>query len=410
VYNVEKHANGEAGDQEFLARCYHKLLMNFTWWVNRKDSAGRNVFQGGFLGLDNISVFDRSQPLPGGGFVEQADATGWMGLYCLNLMAIGLELAQEEPVYEHLGIKFFEHFMAISSAMNAEIAPGVKLWDEADGWYYDVAHGLDGRKDSSRLIKVRSQVGLVPLFACQVLEHAWFEKLPNFKARYEWILTNRPELSEGMVCVWTPDGTKCLLSIVNYDKLKRILARTLDENEFLSAYGVRSLSKFHLAQPYVLNLQEREWTVRYEPAESTTRIYGGNSNWRGPIWFPTAFMLGTALRVYDRFFAEGTQVECPTGSGKMMTLNEVAIEIGRRMTRLFLPDEKGWRPMNGKREMMQTDPNFRDNLLFFEFFNGDTGEGLGASHQTGWTGLVAKVIEQHAVHVRAEAKALVEAK
>jgi hypothetical protein len=400
VYNVEKHANDEAGDLEFLARCYHKLLLNFTWWVNRKDSAGRNIFQGGFLGLDNISVFDRSQPLPGGGYVEQADATGWMGLFCLNLMAIGLELAQHDPVYEHLGIKFFEHFMSISAAINDEIVPGVKLWDHDDGWYYDVAHGIDGRRDSSRLIKVRSQVGLVPLFAAQVLEHSWFDKLPNFKARYEWILANRPELTEGMVCVWTPDGTKCLLSIVNYDRLKRVLHRLLDEEEFLSPYGVRSLSRYHLAHPFKLIAGEREWTVRYEPAESTTRLFGGNSNWRGPIWFPTAFMLITALRVYDRFFAEGTKVECPTGSGKMMTLNEVALEIGRRLCTLFLPDREGNRAVYDNREILQRNGDFRDHLLFFEFFNGDTGEGLGANHQTGWTGLVAKLLEQQAVGKR----------
>jgi hypothetical protein len=400
VYNVEKHANNEAGDLEFLERCYHKLLLNFTWWVNRKDSAGRNIFQGGFLGLDNISVFDRSQPLPGGGYVEQADATGWMGLFCLNLMAIGLELAQFDHVYEHLGIKFFEHFMAISAAINQEIAPGVKLWSPEDGWYYDVAHGLDGRRDSSRHIKVRSLVGIVPLFAAQVLEHSWFEKLPNFKARYEWLLTNRPELSEGIVCVWTPDGAKCLLSIVNYDRLKRIMARVLDENEFLSPYGIRSISRYHLANPFVLSAGGREWTVRYEPAESTVRLFGGNSNWRGPIWFPTAFMLITALRVYDRFFAEGTKLECPTGSGHLMTLNEIAVELGRRMCNLFLPDPQGRRPMYDNHEIMQRDPYFRDLLLFYEYFNGDTGEGLGAMHQTGWTGLVAKLLEQQAVHRR----------
>ena len=399
VYNVEKHANGEAGDLSFLERCYHKLLLNFTWWVNRKDSTGRNIFQGGFLGLDNISVFDRSQPMPGGGYLEQADATGWMGLFCLNLMAIGLELAQHDQVYEHLGIKFFEHFMSISAAINQEIAPGVRLWSAEDGWYYDVAHGLEG-KGSSRQLKVRSLVGLVPLFAAQVLEHSWFEKLPGFKARYEWLLTNRPELAEGMICVWTPEGTKCLLSIVNYERLKQIMARVLDESEFLSPYGLRSLSRYHLADPFVLSAGGREWTVRYEPAESTTRLFGGNSNWRGPIWFPTAFMLITVLRVYDRFFGDGTKFECPTGSGNLLTLNEVAVELGRRMCGLFLPDAQGRRPIYNNHELLQQDPSFRDLLLFHEFFNGDTGEGLGASHQTGWTGLVTKLLEQQAVHRR----------
>ena len=402
VYNVEKHANDEAGDLAFLERCYHKLLLNFTWWVNRKDSTGKNIFQGGFLGLDNISIFDRSQPLPGGGYIEQADATGWMGLFCLNLMAIGLELAQFDRVYEHLGIKFFEHFMAISAAINQEISPGVKLWNEDDGWYYDVAHGMDGQADSSRPIKVRSLVGLVPMFAAQVLEHSWFEKLPNFKARYEWLMMHRPELSEGMICVWTPDGAKCLLSIVNYDRLKIILARVLDEKEFLSPFGIRSLSRYHLANPFILTAGGREWTVRYEPAESHNRLFGGNSNWRGPIWFPTAFMLVTALRVYDRFFEEGTKVECPTGSGNLMTLNQVAMELGRRMCNLFLPDSEGRRPMNGTREALQRDPDFRESLLFHEYFNGDTGEGLGASHQTGWTGLVAKLLDQQAAYRRVE--------
>jgi hypothetical protein len=249
-------------------------------------------------------------------------------------------------------------------------------------------------------LKVRSQVGLVPVFACQVLEHNWFEKLPNFKARYEWILTNRPELTEGMVCVWTPDGTKCLLSLVNYDRLKRVLQRTLDEGEFLSPYGVRSVSRYHLANPYVLNTAEREWTVRYEPAESTTRLFGGNSNWRGPVWFPTNYMLVTALRVYDRFFEEGMEIECPTGSGKVMTLNDAAIEIDRRLNSIFLRNADGRRPVFGNRDILQRDPNFRDYMLFFEYFNGDTGEGLGASHQTGWTGLVAKTLEQQAIHRR----------
>ena len=404
VYNVDKHANNEVGDRTFLERCFHKLLLNFTWWVNRKDSTGRNIFQGGFLGLDNISVFDRSQALPGGGYVEQADATGWMGLFCLNLMAIGLELAQFDQVYEHLGIKFFEHFMAISAAINQEIAPGVKLWNPEDGWYYDVAHGLDGHRESSRQIKVRSQVGLVPLFAAQVLEHSWFERLPNFKARYEWLLANRPELSEGIVCVWTPDGAKCLLSIVNYDRLKKIMGRLLDEDEFLSPFGVRSLSRFHLANPFVLTAGGREWTVRYEAAESSTRLFGGNSNWRGPIWFPTAFMLITALRVYDRFFADGTKIECPVRSGKFLTLNEIAVELGRRMCSLFLPDQSGRRPIHAEHELLQHDPNFRDQLQFHEYFNGDTGEGLGASHQTGWTGLVAKLLEQQAVSRRESAE------
>jgi len=401
VYNIEKHANKEKGDRQFLERCYHKLLLNFTWWVNRKDSQGRNIFQGGFLGLDNISVFDRSKPLPYGGFLEQADATGWMALFCLNMMAIGLELAQEDQVYEHLGIKFFEHFMAIAAAINHDEAAGLTLWDEEDGWYYDSIHSGDG--GTSRQLKVRSLVGLIPLFAAQILDHSWFDKLPNFKRRYEWLMMNRPDLSLGIMCIWTPDGARCLLSIANFDRLKRILERALDETEFLSEYGLRSLSRCHLAKPYVLSVGDREWTVRYEPAESTTRLFGGNSNWRGPIWFPTAFMLITALRVFDRFYGEMFTVECPRGSGKHLTLNGVAIELGRRLVNLFLPDKDGRRPCFGGNELMQTDPHFKDHLLFHEFFHGDNGVGLGASHQTGWTGLVAKLIEQQAID-RAESE------
>ncbi len=398
VYNIEKHANHEKGDRQFLERCYHKLLLNFTWWVNRKDSTGRNIFQGGFLGLDNISVFDRSQPLPGGGSLEQADATGWMGLFCLNLMAIGLELAQEDSVYEHLGIKFFEHFMAIAAAMNNELAPGVTLWNETDGWYYDVVHSPDGGSEPTRQIAVRSLVGLIPLFAAQVLEHSWFEKLPNFKARYEWLLTHRPELAAGMSCIWTQDGVKCLLSIVRQGRLERILLRALDEQEFLSPHGLRSLSRYHLEHPYVLTVGDREWTARYEPAESTTRLFGGNSNWRGPVWFPTAFMFITSLRVYDRFHGQGLRVECPVGSGQWMTLNDVAMELARRMCSVFLPDANGNRPVNGSNALLQKDPHFQPYVMFHEYFHGDTGLGLGANHQTGWTSLVAKMFEQLGAH------------
>ena len=396
VYNMEKHANNERGDRAFLERCYHKLLMNFIWWVNRKDRGGQNIFEGGFLGLDNISVFDRSQQLPDGGRLEQADATGWMGLFCLNLMAIGLELAQEDRVYEHVGIKFFEHFMSISAAINEDQTDDVHMWDNHDHWYYDLIHEpAGGGRRRTLPLAVRSLVGLVPVFAAQVLEQRWFEKLPAFKARYEWLLTNRPELASGIVCVWTPDGNKCLLSIVNYDRLRCILTRALDENEFLSAFGLRSLSKYHEAHPFILAEGERQWTVRYEPAESRTQLFGGNSNWRGPVWFPTAFMFITALRVYDRFYGPGFEIECPTGSGRLMTLNQVAIELGRRLCSLFLADPQGHRPCYGE-DVLHNAPCCRDLVLFHEYFHGDTGEGLGASHQTGWTGLVAKLLDQQA--------------
>jgi hypothetical protein len=396
VYNMEKHALGGSGDRAFLERCYHKLLLNFTWWVNRKDSQGNNIFAGGFLGLDNISVFDRSHPLPGGGQLEQADATGWMGLFALNMMAIGLELAQHDTVYEHLGIKFFEHFLSIASAINGQVRPGLAMWDEQDGWYYDVAHGLYGDRDQGTLLKVRSQVGLIPLFAAMVLDHSWFRDLKHFRARYEWLLTNRPDLGGGMACIWTPDGARCLLSIVNYDRLQRILARTLDTDEFLSPHGVRALSRHHLANPFKLALGDDRWNVQYEPGESTTGMFGGNSNWRGPLWFPTNFMLITALRVYDRFFGSRYTVECPTGSGRHLTLNQIAMELGRRLCSIFLPDDSGRRPVFGDDPRFNHDPFFKDHLLFYEYFHGDDGRGLGASHQTGWTGLVAKLLDQQA--------------
>ena len=396
IYNMDKHANHEKGDLQFLERCYHKLLMNFTWWVNRKDYEGRNVFEGGFLGLDNIGIFDRSKPLPDGRRIEQADGTGWMALFCLNLMAIGLELAQRDRVYEHLGAKFFEHFMYIASAINQDTSGGIGMWNNTDGWYYDILHEQRDGRDNSYPLAVRSLVGIVPLFAALVLEHRWFEKLPYFRERYEWLLMNRPEFSTGIACIWTPDGQKCLLSIANHDRLMRVIRRVLDESEFLSPYGIRSISKDHQQHPFVLVQGSQQWTVRYEPGESATGIFGGNSNWRGPVWFPMAFMLITALRVYDRFYGETFTIECPTGSGKQMTFNEVAIEIGRRLSSLFLPDAAGRRPMYTN-PIMQSDPHFRDHLLFYEYFNGDTGEGLGASHQTGWTGLVAKLLEQEAV-------------
>lgn len=392
VYNMEKHANNEKGDLQFLERCYHKLLMDFTWWVNRKDTSGRNVFEGGFLGLDNISVFDRSQPMPSGGWLEQADSTGWMALFCLNLMAIGLELAQQDTVYEHLGAKFFEHFMYISAAINQEIPGGVSMWDDGDGWYYDVVHAKSAGVDKAEALHVRSLVGLVPLFAAQVLEESWFAKLPHFRSRYEWLLMNRPEFSGGISCIWTPDGHKCLLSIVNHDRLGRILSRVLDETEFLSNYGIRSISRYHLQHPFTLSTGSGEMTVRYEPGEATSGLYGGNSNWRGPIWFPTTFTLTTALRVYDRFYGQSFKIECPTRSGNMMNLDEVAMEIARRLCSLFQRDSSGKCPIYTHAQMAGED--LSGLLLFHEYFHGDTGQGLGASHQTGWTALVAKYLEQ----------------
>jgi hypothetical protein len=304
-------------------------------------------------------------------------------------------------VYEHLGVKFFEHFMHIAAAINGQIDQGLALWDETDGWYYDEVHGLHGDHHDVTALRVRSQVGLIPLFAAMVLDHKWFDQLPAFKARYEWLLTNRPEFGGGMMCIWTPDGARCLLSIVSHQRLMRILQRTLDESEFFSPFGVRALSRYHLKNPYTLAIGDQCWQVRYEPGESTTRLFGGNSNWRGPIWFPTNFMLITALRVYDRFFGSQFKIECPTGSGRMLTLNEVALEIGNRMCNLFLPDEDGVRPIYRNQPLCQRDPAFGENPLFYEYFHGDNGSGLGASHQTGWTGLVAKLLDQQAAaHTR----------
>ncbi len=394
VYNMEKHANKERGDLDFLMRCYHKLLLNFISWVNRKDSAGHNIFEGGFLGLDNISVFDRSQPLPDGRRLEQADATGWMALYSLNMMAIGLELAQHDRNYEHLAIKFFEHFLVIARALNGEITPGLTMWNQEEGWYYDVVRGSDDVAEDGFQLRVRSQVGMIPLLAAMVLRHSWFEKLPNFKRRYEWLLSNRPDLGGAMGCRWTDDGQVCLLSVASIDKVQRVLGHVLDEKEFLSPYGVRSMSKHHESQPFSMTCNGEHWDVRYEPGESRTGLFGGNSNWRGPIWFPTNFLLITALRVYDRFFGDSMTIECPAGSGNKLTLNQAAMQIARRLSLLFLPDSQGKRPMHGRCALHNDDPHFRDHLLFHEYFHAETGKGLGASHQTGWTGLIAKLLDQ----------------
>ncbi len=395
VYKIEKKRRGQ-GDRVFLKRVFHKLLLNFTWWVNRKDAEGRNVFQGGFLGLDNIGVFDRSSPLPTGGHIEQADGTGWMAMYCLNMLAIALELAKEDPSYEDVASKFWEHFLYIAHAMNNMAHDGVSLWDEADGFFYDVLH-VPGQGHIP--LKVRSMVGLIPLFAVETLEPEMMEKLEGFKRRLDWFVANRSDLTANVACMnHRGMGERRLLSIVDEEKLRRVLKVMLDETEFLSPHGIRALSRRHREEPFRFPVNGHEYRVDYEPGESSTGLFGGNSNWRGPIWFPVNYLLIESLQKFHHYFGDAFRVECPTGSGNFLTLAEVAAELSRRLTRIFLRDEHGARPVHGRLATYQHDPHWRDLLLFYEYFHGDDGSGVGASHQTGWTGLVAKLIQQTGGH------------
>jgi hypothetical protein len=391
VYKVEKKRRGKA-DRNFLERVFQKLLLNFTWWVNRKDTEGRNVFQGGFLGLDNIGVFDRSRPLPTGGHIEQSDATSWMGMYCLNMLAIALELARENSAYEDVASKFFEHFVYICRAMNDIGGEGIELWDAKDGFYYDVLHLPEGHAFP---LKVRSMVGLIPLFAVETLDPELVDHLPGFKRRMQWFIENRPELSERFETEATEHGPRRFLSLVSRRQLTRVLRYMLDENEFFSLYGIRALSRVHRDQPYMLKADGMEYRVDYEPAESSTGLFGGNSNWRGPIWFPVNFLLIESLQKFHFFLGDHYKVECPTGSGQMLDLWQVAGEISQRLTRIFLRDKDGRRPVFGGTQKFQTDPYWRDLIPFHEYFHGDNGAGIGASHQTGWTALVAKLIQQY---------------
>ncbi len=391
VYKIEKRRRGRA-DRAFLERVFHKLLLNFTWWVNRKDPDGMNVFEGGFLGLDNIGVFDRSKPLPTGGHIEQSDGTSWMGMYCLTMLAMAMELAREDPAYEDVASKFFEHFVYITQAMNNLGGHGMALWDEEDGFYYDVLHLPN---DSHHFLKVRSMVGLIPLFAVETLEPEQLNQLPGFTRRMQWFLDNVPHVPHHIEMSQCSDcGPRRLLSIVSRRKLVRILRCMLDEAEFLAPHGVRSLSRFHESHPYVLSVNGQEYRVDYEPAESTTGLFGGNSNWRGPVWFPLNFLLVESLQKFHYYFRDCLKVESPTGSGQMKTLWEVAADLSRRLTRIFLRGSDGRRPVYGGNELLQSDPHWREFLLFYEYFHGDNGAGLGASHQTGWTGLVAKLLQQ----------------
>ena len=394
VYKIEQKRRGK-GDLKFLERVFHKLLLNFTWWVNRKDAEGMNVFQGGFLGLDNIGVFDRSAPLPTGGHLEQSDGTSWMAMYALNMLAIALELGRHNPAYEDVASKFWEHFLNIAHAMSGGAehgGVGHNLWNDEDGFFYDVLHLPN---DTRTPLKVRSLVGLIPLLAVQTLEPDILDRHDGFRRRLDWFIDHRPDLTSAVACMRTHgQRDRRLLSIVDGDQLRRILHVMLDEREFLSPYGIRSISRIHHDRPYVLGVDGREYRVDYEPAESTTGLFGGNSNWRGPIWFPINFLIVEALQKFHHYFGDDYRVECPTGSGRMMTLAEVATELSRRMTRIFLDDAQGRRPVFGASELFQSDPDWHDLIPFHEYFNGDTGAGVGASHQTGWTALVAKLLQQ----------------
>jgi hypothetical protein len=390
VYKIDRQITGQA-DSGFLERVFHKLLLNFTWWVNRKDHDGNNVFQGGFLGLDNIGVFDRSKPLPTGGHIDQADGTAWMAMYCLNMLAIALELASTKPAYEDVATKFFEHFVYIADAINHLSGASVSLWDDDDGFYYDVLHLPDGEFVP---LKVRSLVGLIPLFAVEVLAPDLLERLPRFRRRMEWMIEYRPHLVANVCPMTTPgQGGHFLLSLTSRDQLARIMERMLDPDEFLSDYGLRSLSRHHRDAPYTFQLGGEKQTVRYEPADSSTGLFGGNSNWRGPVWFPVNYLMIESLRAYGDYYGETLKVHLPAGSGSQFTLDQAADELSRRLVRLFLRDEGGRRPALGGVDLFQHDPRWRDNILFYEYFHGDNGAGVGASHQTGWTALVANLIQ-----------------
>ena len=391
VYKIDQKRRGR-GDVKFLSRVFHKLLLNFTWWVNRKDPEGMNVFQGGFLGLDNIGVFDRSAPLPTGGHLEQSDGTSWMAMYSLNLLAIAMELARHDPAYEDVASKFWEHFLYIAHSMNNRGNEGLELWDEEDGFYYDVLHLPDG---THKPLKVRSMVGLIPLYAVQTLEPETLERLGGFRRRLEWFIENRPDLTRNVACMRTRgQAERRLLSIVSPDRLRAVLRVMLDENEFLSPYGIRALSRVHKDRPYVLSVNGHEHRVDYEPAESSSGLFGGNSNWRGPIWFPVNYLIIESLQKFHHYLGDDFKVECPTGSGRYLTLWEVAAELSQRLSRIFLRDTNGRRPVFGRIGMFHADPNWRDLIPFHEYFHGDDGSAVGASHQTGWTGIVAKLLQQ----------------
>ncbi|HVL11057.1 MAG TPA: glucosidase [Gemmata sp.] len=386
TYRLEKAQRGE-GDKEWLKSSFQKLLLNFTWWVNRKDRTGRNVFEGGFLGLDNIGVFDRSSPLPTGGYLEQADGTAWMALFCQNMLDIASELAASDPDYADMALKFVEHYLWIASSMT-HLGGETGMWDEEDGFFYDVLRLPDGR---AQRLKVRSMVGLLPLCAATMFEGRLLQQYPELAERLKWFLDSRPELCGA---IHDPRKTgvanRKLASILDETRLRRVLEKMLDENEFLGEFGIRSLSRYHEQHPFVMHAGGQEYRVSYLPAESDTGMFGGNSNWRGPIWMPVNALIIRALLQYHQYYGDDFTVECPTGSGRRMTLYQVAEEIGRRLANIFLRGEDGRRPVYGGTEKFQADPHWRDLVLFYEYFHGDNGAGLGANHQTGWTGVVAR--------------------
>jgi hypothetical protein len=392
VYQMDRKLNGGSGDVPFLEAVFQKLVMTFTWWVNRKDRDERNIFEGGFLGMDNIGVFDRSAPLPTGGKIEQSDGTSWMAMFSLNLMRMALELAKTNPVYQEMASKFFEHFLYIAHAMTKGGGGDFNLWDEQDQFYYDVLHMPD---DSRERLRIRSMVGLIPLFAVEVVDDELLEAMPQFAARAQWLIQNRPHLA-GLVSRWQEpgEGARHLLSLMRRRRLRNILTRMLDETEFLSDYGIRSLSRYHLEHPYEYHTEEDSFEVSYVAGEAESDMFGGNSNWRGPIWFPVNYLIIESLQRFYSYYGDSFTVEYPTGSGKVYNLSDIADALSERLAKLLLKNEEGQRPAFGPAGPLQDDPHFRDYLLFHEFFHGDNGRGLGASHQTGWTGLLVKLLQQ----------------
>jgi len=390
VYKIDQKLQGK-GDHRFLEEVFQKLLLNFTWWVNKKDYNGNNIFQGGFLGMDNIGVFDRSNHLPTGGYIEQSDGTSWMAMFTLNMLRMSLELAKTNPTYQSLATKFFEHFLYIAGAMANVGNEGINLWDEEDEFFYDVLHTAD---DQRIKMKVRSMVGLIPLFAVEVLDEEIFKTMPEFTARLEWFLKNRPDLAN-LISRWGEKGKneRHLLSLLRGHRMKRLLKRMLDGAEFLSPFGIRALSKVHEANPYRLDANGTAFTVKYTPGEGDTSLFGGNSNWRGPIWFPVNYLIIESLQRFHHYYGEDFKVEHPTGSGRMLTLKEIAADLSERLISIFKKGKNGKRPVFGDDQKLLNDKHFADHILFYEYFHGDNGRGVGATHQTGWTGLVAKLIQ-----------------
>ncbi len=393
VFHIDRKKRGDEGDIEFLQRAFHKLLINFTWWINRKDEDGNNIFEGGFLGLDNIGVFDRNHPLIENSRLEQADSTSWMSMFALNMLRISLDLAVHQPVYQDMAIKFFEHFLYIAGAMNGLTEAQINLWDDEENFYYDIMHMPDG---SAKLMKVRSMVGLIPLFAVETLKSEAFEKLPEFRDRLEFFLKARPKLAS-LVSRWEEPGAgeRRLLSLLRGFRIKKLLEKLLDPKEFLSDYGVRAMSKYHEKNPYSITIAGQTLAVSYLPGESDSSFFGGNSNWRGPVWFPVNYLILESLLKFHHYYGDDFKVEYPVGSGKFISIRDAARILAERMMNIFKLNDKGNRPVYGKSKKFQTDPHFKDYILFYEYFHGDSGKGLGASHQTGWTGLIADIIHKH---------------